>query len=117
MRTFKKVPIFAKINREREYPIPSRALPMRVQTEAHQSEVEPGRQTASRFSFSDIVRISYQSTRSSPQKNSATVPGPVWEPIVVPMLLMTTLPFSFGNFSSTNAATASASGRQADMEI
>ena len=25
-----------------------------------------------------------QSTRSPPQKNRATVPGPVWEPIVVP---------------------------------
>ena len=44
---------------------------------------------------------SNQSTLSSPQKKSATVPGPVWLPIVVPTLLMTTLPFSFGNFAST----------------
>ena len=58
-----------------------------------------------------------QSTRSSPQKNSATVPGPVWLPMVVPMVLISTLPFSLGNFASTMAATAWASSRQADWEI
>ena len=56
-----------------------------------------------------------QSTRSSPQKNRATVPGPVWLPMVVPMLLIKTLPFSFGNLCSTLSATARASASQADM--
>lgn len=55
-----------------------------------------------------------QSTRGSPQKKRATVPGPVWEPIVVPMGLMTHLPFSLGKRASTAAATAWASSRQAD---
>ena len=46
------------------------------------------------------------SLRSSPQKNSATVPGPVWLPMVVPILFITTLPLSFGKLSSTSDATA-----------
>ena len=58
-----------------------------------------------------------QWVRSSPQKNSATVPGPVWLPMVVPMLLIITLPLRWGNFSSTRSATARASSIQADMEI
>ena len=58
-----------------------------------------------------------QSFRSSPQKNSATVPGPVWLPMVVPMLLMSTLPFSLGKACSTRSATSRASSSQADWEM
>lgn len=39
--------------------------------------------------FAEIMRLcayAPQSTLSSPQKNSATVPGPVWLPMVVPTL-------------------------------
>ena len=60
---------------------------------------------------------SAQSTRSLPQKKRATVPGPVCEPMSPPMLLMSTLSLSFGKRSSTSFATASASSRQADMEM
>ena len=60
---------------------------------------------------------SIQSTRLSPQKNSATVPGPVWLPIVVPTLLISTRPSSFGNRASTRSATARASCIQADCEM
>ena len=56
-------------------------------------------------------------TRGMPQKNRATVPGPVWLPMVVPMLLMSTLPLSLGNRSSTRRATSRASSSQADMEM
>ena len=31
-----------------------------------------------------FLKPNFQSARSLPQKNSATVPGPVWEPMVVP---------------------------------
>ena len=47
-----------------------------------------------------------QSSRFLPQKNSATVPGPVWEPMTVPMSLMSTFPSSLGNRSSTSRATS-----------
>lgn len=50
-----------------------------------------------------------QSTRSFPQKNTATVPGPVWLPMVVPILLIRTLPSSLGKRSSIRSATALAS--------
>ena len=56
-------------------------------------------------------------TRSSPQKNRATVPGPVWLPMVVPMLLISTLPLSLGKRSSTRRATACASSMQAELEM
>ena len=46
---------------------------------------------------------------SSPQKKRAVVPGPVWLPIVVPMLLIRTLPFNFLNFFSIISATFLAS--------
>ena len=46
------------------------------------------------FNFDD------QSSLFLPQKNKATVPGPVWLPIVVPTELITTGPESFGNFCS-----------------
>ena len=58
-----------------------------------------------------------QFSRFLPQKNSATVPGPVWAPMVVPMELMSTFPSSLGNRSSTNRATSRASSRQAELEI
>ena len=58
-----------------------------------------------------------QSTRSLPQKNSATVPGPVWLPMVVPMSLMSTLPFSLGKRCYTSSATARASSMQAELEM
>ena len=70
----------------------------------------------SRF-FSLKPRLFSQSFLSSPQKKRATVPGPVWLPIVVPMSLISTLPFSFGNRSSTRRATSRASSIQADWEI
>ena len=44
-----------------------------------------------------------------PQKNNATVPGPVWLPMVVPMLLISTFPFRLGKRSSIRSATARAS--------
>lgn len=50
-----------------------------------------------------------QAVRSSPQKNRATVPGPVWLPMVVPTLYISTLPLSCGNRASTRSATALAS--------
>ena len=56
-----------------------------------------------------IAFFKVQSFLASPQKNSATVPGPVWLPMVVPMLLITTFPDSFGNASSTRSATFFAS--------
>lgn len=56
------------------------------------------------------------SPRSSPMKNSATVPGPVCEPMTVPMLLICTLPASAGNLASTMSRTASASSRHALIE-
>ena len=49
-----------------------------------------------------------------PQKNKATVPGPVWLPMVVPMLLISTFPLSLGKRSSTSLATSLASSMQAD---
>ena len=55
-----------------------------------------------------------QSLRGVPKKKRATVPGPVWLPIVVPMLLISTLPFRCGKRASTSAATALASSMQAD---
>ncbi len=58
--------------------------------------------------------MSAQSTRSPPQKKRATVPGPVWLPMVVPIQLISTLPFSLGNRASTRSATARASSWQAD---
>ena len=61
--------------------------------------------------------LNYDFFLESPQKKSATVPGPVWEPTTVPTLLIITLPLSFGNFSSTIAATAFASSMQADCEM
>ena len=54
--------------------------------------------------------------RSSPMKKSATVPGPVCEPMTVPMLLICTLPASAGNLASTMSRTASASSRHALIE-
>ena len=56
------------------------------------------------------------SPRSSPMKKRATVPGPVCEPMTVPMLLITTLPASAGNLASTMSRTASASSRHALIE-
>ena len=55
-----------------------------------------------------------QSLRGVPKKKRATVPGPVWLPMVVPMLLISTLPFRWGKRASTSAATALASSMQAD---
>ena len=58
--------------------------------------------------FAEIMRLcayAPQSTLSSPQKNSATVPGPVWLPIVVPTLFISTLPLRCGNAASTWSAT------------
>ena len=52
-----------------------------------------------------------------PQKNRATVPGPVCAPIVEPMGKICTFPCICGNFSSTSAATACASSRQSEQEI
>ena len=58
-----------------------------------------------------------QFSRFFPQKNSATVPGPVWAPMVVPMELTSTLPLSFWNRSSTSRATSLASSGQAELEM
>ncbi len=58
-----------------------------------------------------------QSSRFLPQKNSATVPGPVWLPMTVPMELMSTLPSILGNRPSTRSATARASSIQAELDI
>ena len=49
------------------------------------------------------------SPRSSPKKNSATVPMPVCEPMTVPTLLIMTGPSRFGNVASTRSATLRAS--------
>ena len=38
--------------------------------------------------------------RSSPMKNTATVPGPLWDPMMVPMSHRRILPFSLGKRSS-----------------
>ncbi len=73
---------------------------------AARSRAPPGQGCQSPVPFGGAPR---QSLRSAPQKNSATVPGPVWLPMVVPMLLISTLPSSFGNFASTRSATARAS--------
>lgn len=54
--------------------------------------------------------------RSSPMKKRATVPGPVCEPMTVPMSLICTLPASAGNLASTMSRTASASSRHALIE-
>ena len=40
-----------------------------------------------------LLLFSVHSPRLSPKKNSATVPGPVWAPMTVPMLLIITLPY------------------------
>ena len=40
------------------------------------------------------------SVRLSPTKNNANVPGPVCEPMTVPMLLIITLPLKCGNAAS-----------------
>ena len=56
----------------------------------------------------------YYPLRGAPKKKRATVPGPVWLPMVVPMLLISTLPFRWGKRASTSAATALASSMQAD---
>lgn len=56
------------------------------------------------------------SPRSSPMKKRATVPGPVCEPMTVPMSLICTLPASAGNLASTMSRTASASSRHALIE-
>ena len=58
-----------------------------------------------------------QSFLSPPQKKRATVPGPVWLPMVVPMELMSTLPLRRGKVFSTRSATARASSMQADSEM
>lgn len=55
--------------------------------------------------------------RVSPMKNSATVPGPVCEPMTVPMSLMVTLPLRARKRSSTRSRTRSASSRQAPCEM
>lgn len=55
-----------------------------------------------------LVGFNY-SVLSSPQKNSATVPGPVCAPMVVPTWFISTLPLSFGKRASTRSATALAS--------
>ena len=56
-----------------------------------------------------------QRTLSSPQKKSATVPGPECEPIVVPMSKISTLPLSLGKVSSTSSATIFASSMQSEL--
>ena len=58
-------------------------------------------------------RAARYSPRTSPMKNRATVPGPVCEPITVPMSLISTLPASAGKRCSTRSRTRSASSRQA----
>ena len=58
----------------------------------------------------------YQFLRSSPQKNTATVPGPVWLPIVAPMGKISGLPFIFGNSLAMWSATACASSSQTDWQ-
>ena len=64
------------------------------------------------------LRSFYRSfSRRLPQKKTATVPGPVCEPIVVPISLISTLPFRCGKAASIIAATAFASSRQAEWEI
>ena len=63
------------------------------------------------FNFDD------QSSLFLPQKNKATVPGPVWLPMVVPTELITTGPESFGNFCSMRDATSFASSKQAELEM
>ena len=47
--------------------------------------------------------------KDTPQQKSATVPGPGWEPIRLPTLLISTLPSSLANRSSIRSATALAS--------
>ena len=59
--------------------------------------------------FFRVASQQRQSFRSSPQKKRATVPGPVWLPMVVPMELMSTLPLRWGKAASTRSATARAS--------
>ena len=64
------------------------------------------------------LRSFYRSfSRRLPQKKTATVPGPVCEPIVVPISLISTLPFRCGKAASIIAATAFATSRQAEWEI
>ena len=49
-----------------------------------------------------------------PQKNVATVPGPVCTPMVAPMGKISTLPSSLGKVSSMRRATSCASARHSD---
>lgn len=49
------------------------------------------------------------SGRSSPMKNTATVPCPAWLPMMVPMSHRRIFPFSFGKRSSTASMTSRAS--------
>ena len=60
-------------------------------------------------SFVRYCLMNAQPLRSSPKKNSATVPGPVWLPMVVPMELISTFPVRWGKRASTRSATARAS--------
>ena len=47
--------------------------------------------------------------RSSPRKNTATVPGPLWEPMMVPMSHRRILPFRWGKRSSSAVMSRAAS--------
>ena len=55
---------------------------------------------APRRSAAHIQSDFYKPRFSVPKKKGATVPGPVCEPITVPMGLISTLPFKEGNASS-----------------
>ena len=58
------------------------------------------------------VYLELSGRRSSPRKNTATVPGPQWEAMMVPMSQMRTSPSMWGKRSFTAAAVISASSRQ-----
>ncbi len=55
-------------------------------------------------------------SRSSPKKNTATVPGPLWEAMMVPMSQIRMSPLIWGNLAWTAAFVASASSRQLEWQ-
>lgn len=64
-----------------------------------------------------ILNAIYSVRLSLPKKNSATVPGPVCEPITVPMGLISTSPSRLGNAPSTIALSWFASASIIEWQI
>ena len=54
---------------------------------------------------------------SSPMKNTATVPFPAWEPMMVPMSHWTIFPLRFGSFSSMASVSSRASSGQLELQM